>query len=114
MLRQQSENRGGKNIALLTKRNHLTGPSMGDIQGDYDAASSAGSPFIHAAYGFGKISAEVPKIQDWHNCPRWFPYPGCGISCRSARLSGKDCVRNGFWWYSDGETPINRWKTSEK
>ena len=64
----------GENIALLTKRNHLDrAVYVGDIQGDYDAASSAGLPFIHAAYGFGKISAEVPKIQGLAQLPQVVP-----------------------------------------
>ena len=64
----------GENIALLTRRNHLDrAVYVGDIQGDYEAASSAGLPFIHAAYGFGKISAEVPKIQGLAQLPQVVP-----------------------------------------
>ena len=29
----------------------------GDTQGDFDAASAAGIPFIHAAYGFGELTS---------------------------------------------------------
>lgn len=36
---------------------------VGDIQGDYDATMAAGGRFIHAAYGFGTIGADVPRIE---------------------------------------------------
>ena len=53
----------GENIALVTKRNNLDkAVYVGDIQGDYDSTCEAGLPFIHAAYGFGTINAEVPSI----------------------------------------------------
>lgn len=53
----------GENIRLIAGRNHLDkGVYVGDIQGDYDATRLAGLPFIHAAYGFGTIDAEVPRI----------------------------------------------------
>lgn len=53
----------GENIALVTKRNNLDkAVYVGDIQGDYDSTCEAGLPFIHAAYGFGTIDADVPKI----------------------------------------------------
>lgn len=53
----------GENIRLVADRNSLErAVYIGDTQGDYEAAFYAGIPFIHAAYGFGKISAEVPKI----------------------------------------------------
>ena len=52
-----------ENIKLLADRNGLTSACyVGDIQSDYDATTKAGFPFIHAAYGFGTIDAEVPKI----------------------------------------------------
>ena len=48
---------------MVAGRNHLDkGVYVGDIQGDYDATRLAGLPFIHAAYGFGTIDAEVPRI----------------------------------------------------
>lgn len=54
----------GQNIRLLYERNDLFDAAyIGDIQGDYDATMEAGLAFIHAAYGFGKISHQVPKIQ---------------------------------------------------
>lgn len=54
----------GQNIRLIADRNQLTHAAyVGDIQGDYDATMEAGLPFIHAAYGFGKIDAEVARIE---------------------------------------------------
>lgn len=53
----------GENIRLVVERNHLEQAIyVGDIQGDYDASKQAGVKFIHAAYGFGKITESVPKI----------------------------------------------------
>lgn len=51
------------NIKLVVGRNHIDkAVYVGDTQGDYDAAKEAGIPFIHAAYGFGKVSQETPKL----------------------------------------------------
>ncbi len=56
----------GQNIRLLYERNQLDDAAyVGDIQGDYDATMEAGLAFIHAAYGFGKINHQVPKIQSF-------------------------------------------------
>ncbi len=53
----------GDNIRNVILRNNLDhAVYVGDIQGDYDAATEAGVDFIHAAYGFGTINAEVRKI----------------------------------------------------
>lgn len=53
----------GKNIRLVTERNQLDDAVyVGDIQGDYEASRQAGVGFIHAAYGFGKVDADVPEI----------------------------------------------------
>ncbi len=58
------------NIALLAQRNHLDRAFyIGDIQGDYDATTKAGLPFIHAAYGFGTIQQEVPELQAFRDLP---------------------------------------------
>lgn len=52
------------NIRLVCERNQLEkAVYLGDIQGDYNAASKAGIPFIHAKYGFGTIDTEVPAIE---------------------------------------------------
>lgn len=53
----------GENIRLVAERNALDrAVYVGDIQADYDASRIAGVGFIHAAYGFGTIDAEVPRI----------------------------------------------------
>ena len=47
----------GETIKQLMAKNHCTDAVyVGDTQGDCDAAHAAGIPFIHAAYGFGKIT----------------------------------------------------------
>ena len=54
-----------KNIRLLADRNGLNINNsyyVGDIQGDYDATMAAGLKFIHAAYGFGQVAADVIRI----------------------------------------------------
>lgn len=54
------------NIALVVKRNNLDeAVYVGDIQGDYDSSMAAGVKFIHAAYGFGTINADVEKIDEF-------------------------------------------------
>lgn len=54
----------GENIADIVRRNQIdSAVYVGDIQGDYDASRLAGVGFIHAAYGFGEIEQEVPRIQ---------------------------------------------------
>lgn len=54
----------GDNIRLMVERNGLENAVyVGDIQGDYDASKKAGVKFIHAAYGFGTIDTEVPRIE---------------------------------------------------
>ena len=53
----------GENISLLMKRNNLQkAVYIGDTQSDCDAAKAAGIPFIHAAYGFGKASDCVHRL----------------------------------------------------
>ena len=53
-----------ENIKLMAERNNLTKACyVGDIQSDYDSTVKAGLPFIHAAYGFGTINAEVVHIE---------------------------------------------------
>ncbi len=60
----------GENIALIVQRNNIEKAYyVGDIQGDYDAASSAGVPFIHAAYGFGKVNQDVPELMAFSDLP---------------------------------------------
>lgn len=53
----------GENIKIIMERNGLdSAVYVGDTQGDSDSADFAGIPFIHAAYGFGKINKEVPSV----------------------------------------------------
>ena len=57
-----------ENIKLICERNHIDVTDavyVGDIQGDYDASMLAGVQFIHAAYGFGTIDAQVAKINQF-------------------------------------------------
>ena len=61
-----------ENIALICDRNNVAKEDavyVGDIQGDYDAATGAGIGFIHAAYGFGTIDGEVKKITTFAELP---------------------------------------------
>lgn len=52
-----------ENIRLVAERNHVKRPVyVGDTVLDHTAAEKAGVPFIHAAYGFGKVPG-VPKIE---------------------------------------------------
>lgn len=58
------------NIALVVARNGMKHPLyIGDTQGDYNAASAAGVPFLHAAYGFGSIDREVPFVDQFSAIP---------------------------------------------
>ena len=60
----------GDNIALVVRRNGLKNPLyIGDTQGDYNAAASAGVPFLHAAYGFGSIDRPVPAAGAFTDIP---------------------------------------------
>lgn len=53
----------GENIKLVIERNGLEkSVYVGDTESDYIAADFAGIPFIHATYGFGKVSENTPKI----------------------------------------------------
>ena len=58
------------NIALVAARNGMKRPLyIGDTQGDYDAATAAGVPFLHAAYGFGSIDRQVPFVRAFEEIP---------------------------------------------
>lgn len=53
-----------ENIRLIVERNNLKNPVyVGDTQGDYEACTKAGVPFIWAAYGFGKPESYIAKIE---------------------------------------------------
>lgn len=54
----------GENIKLIIERNGLKNAVYtGDTQGDADAASFAGVPFIYAAYGFGNVREYDYKLE---------------------------------------------------
>ena len=58
------------NIALVVERNGMKRPLyIGDTQSDFDAASGAGVPFLHAAYGFGTIDRPVPFVRSFEEIP---------------------------------------------
>lgn len=53
----------GENIKLVVERNRLQAPVyIGDTPLDFEAARQAGVPFIHAAYGFGRVEG-VPAVR---------------------------------------------------
>ncbi|MDD3794590.1 MAG: HAD family hydrolase [Lachnospiraceae bacterium] len=58
------------NIRLLAERNKLDqAVYVGDTEGDYNSTVEAGLPFIHAAYGFGKVPAGVPAVGSLKELP---------------------------------------------
>jgi len=60
----------GQNIRLVMERQGITQcVYVGDTQGDCDAAKEAGIPFIHAAYGFGKVDAAAAVLDDIRSLP---------------------------------------------
>ena len=63
-----------KNIKLVIERNNLKNPVyVGDTQGDYDSCVSAGVPFIHAAYGFGKnLKGDFKSIEKFSDLLNFF------------------------------------------
>ena len=53
-------------ITVLLERNHIAKEDalyVGDIEGDYLAATKAGLTFVHAAYGFGKVEQAKHRIE---------------------------------------------------
>lgn len=66
----QTQRSKGENIRLLMERNNLrTAVYVGDTQGDCDAAKQAAIPFIHAAYGFGKVPGRNHRLNAIHELP---------------------------------------------
>jgi len=60
----------GENIRLVMERNGIDRAFyLGDTQGDLNAADQAGIPFVHAAYGFGRVDRAVPAIQELSQLP---------------------------------------------
>jgi len=61
----------GDNIKMVVERNQLDqAVYVGDTQGDYESAVSAGIPFIHARMGYGTIQADVPYITELSMIPK--------------------------------------------
>lgn len=56
--------KSGTNRALVEKYSLKNPVYIGDTEGDLIAASKAGMPFIHAAYGFGQASGGIGKIEN--------------------------------------------------
>lgn len=55
----------GVNIRTIVEKYSLQDPVyVGDTLGDYQASKEAGVPFVHAAYGFGKVPAPEYKIDE--------------------------------------------------
>nr|WP_303043456.1 HAD family hydrolase [Enterocloster bolteae] len=54
----------GDNIRMVVQRNHLERCFyVGDTHMDEEAAGAAGIPFVHAAYGFGRVERPVGTIE---------------------------------------------------
>lgn len=61
--------KGGTNRELI-RRCGLKNPIyIGDTEGDCLSASEAGIPFIHAAYGFGSVTEECPRLGRFSDLP---------------------------------------------
>lgn len=59
------------NIRLVCARNHLDkAVYVGDTDGDYNATTAAGLPFLHAAYGYGKPHAPTPAVSRFDALPK--------------------------------------------
>ena len=59
------------NQKLVAERNQLDRVIyVGDIQGDYEATMEAGFEFIHAAYGFGTVDADVKRLKAFSELPK--------------------------------------------
>lgn len=61
--------KGATNRELI-RRYGLKNPIyIGDTEGDRLSASEAGIPFIHAAYGFGSVTEECPRLGRFSELP---------------------------------------------
>ena len=60
----------GENIRLVMERNgYAKGVYIGDTKKDREAALQAGIPFIHAAYGFGRVDSCDGVIRSLSDLP---------------------------------------------
>ena len=67
----------GDNLKLVRRRNRLRRPVyIGDTQSDQVAALKGGMPFIHAAYGFGKVRTACPRVDAFEALARMAMAPG--------------------------------------
>ncbi len=59
-----------ENIKMIIQRNDLQSPVyIGDTTWDFEAATSAGVPFIYAAYGFGNVSGANRRLEHFTDLP---------------------------------------------
>lgn len=65
----------GENLRLIAARNGWKRPVfIGDTQMDYEAAKTAGVPFLHADYGFGRVEGCV-QVNSFGDLPRILENP---------------------------------------
>jgi phosphoglycolate phosphatase len=61
-----------QNLRSVLQRNELTTALyVGDTEGDRLAAAAAGIPFIHAAYGFGRVPDALRRVSAFAELVRW-------------------------------------------
>lgn len=61
-----------ENLTSLIERNGFDEfYYLGDTRGDYNACQKAGVPFVWAAYGFGTVDADVPRVNALEELPEW-------------------------------------------
>lgn len=61
--------KSGTNRALVEKYGLKNPAYIGDTEGDFNAATEAGIPFIHAAYGFGRADGGIGKLNNISELP---------------------------------------------
>jgi len=66
-----------ENLRRLVRRNNLHTPCyVGDTEGDRAAALQAGLPFVHAAYGFGRVAQADDVVGAFGELVARFAQPG--------------------------------------
>lgn len=69
-----------ENLQLLVTRNQIQHPVyVGDTQGDADACTQAGIPFIWASYGFGTASQYYERLETFSNIRKFFDFNEEGL-----------------------------------
>ena len=62
-----------ENLQLLVTRNQIMHPVyVGDTQGDADACSQAGIPFVWASYGFGNVEKYYERLDRFSDIKKLF------------------------------------------